>query len=81
MKKIKTILGVILLLIIISACSSKKNVIQDRVNIVTNENFDKSKASKSTSLVLIEKGICVTTDKTDSDPNIVISSGKCVKDE
>ncbi len=26
-------------------------------------------------------GICVTTDKTDSEPNIVISSGKCAKDE
>ena len=35
----------------------------------------------STKEVQKESGICVTTDKTDSEPSIIISSGKCAKDE
>ena len=73
---------ILLAIILLTSCVSTKEVQKESgINIVTNENFDKSKASKSTSLILQESGICVTTDKTDSEPSIIISSGKCAKDE
>ncbi len=85
MNRIKTVIFYLILLIVMVACSSKKNVIPSN-RFYTGNSFNGNNEFMTTEIPVFmrnqeTKGFCLKVDTLSVDPIIVISSGKCLKDE